>query len=386
MIIRSGILLALLGGSTFAGNCMPVRMQMWSEAISQMDAVCLVQCLSSSSANENGFRDVSVEVVEVLKTPAGAVRKGQRLNLRCSWDLEKKVPFLIVGKRTPNRLGIEWDEPYETTRVYFNYIAQAPPLDGNRQKRLRYFLQFVDSRDPFVKPDMAAELAQASDEELVAVIPSMPRDTFRKMLVDPTTPEDILYIPGLMLGLCGDAEDVKLLAAKITEKSHGADGFRLGIDAIMKGYLMLAGESALDNLDKWKLKDRAAPFSETYAAMVAIEFMWNKGDGKIRKDRLVQSMRLLLDRPEFPDLAIRDLSLWRDWNSIDRITGIYEQRNFFDRSTKRAIIRYLLSCIAAKPTDVRPDQVASAKRHLAEIRRNDPKFVAETERYFSPDN
>jgi hypothetical protein len=56
------------------------------------------------------------------------------------------------------------------------------------------------------------------------------------------------------------------------------------------------------------------------------------------------------------------------------------------RSIKRAIIRYLLSCIDAKPTDVRPDQVASAKRHLAEIRLNDPKFLAEIERYYSPDN
>jgi hypothetical protein len=71
IVVRTGVLMAFLGDSTFAGNCMPVRLQMWSEAITRMDAVCLVQCLSSSSANENGIRDVSVELVEVLKTPAG---------------------------------------------------------------------------------------------------------------------------------------------------------------------------------------------------------------------------------------------------------------------------------------------------------------------------
>src|SRR5580698_11276382 len=52
----------------------------------------------------------------------GAIRKGQRLNLRCSWDLEKKAPFLVVGKRTANRRGIEWDEPYETTRVSLPFL------------------------------------------------------------------------------------------------------------------------------------------------------------------------------------------------------------------------------------------------------------------------
>src|SRR5580704_17769585 len=92
------------------------------------------------------------------------------------------------------------------------------------------------------------------------------------------------------------------------------------------------------------------------------------------------SRRLVLDRMDLADLAIADLGRWRDWNSIDRIAALYGQGQSNLRFIKRAIIRYLWSCANAKPTDVRPEQAASAKRHLAELRIKEPQIVTAVER------
>src|SRR5690606_1580063 len=107
----------------------------------------------------------------------------------------------------------------------------------------------------------------------------------RKWVMNPETPVTRLGLSGLMLGLCGTEEDAKLMQQKVTEQT---DDFRLGIDGIMGGYLLLTGEKGLGILDETKLKNKKAPFSETYAAMSALRFMWDYGDGRISKDRLRQ--------------------------------------------------------------------------------------------------
>jgi hypothetical protein len=387
IVPQAAILTALLGGSAVANSGEPESARSWSQAISQVDAACLLQWVASSQANEFGIREACFQVVEVLKGSPRAVRKGDRIILHWSREAGGKSLYFTLGMRNSKGPRIVWEEPVESTRIGFDYIANAPPFGGKPQKRLPYFLEFLDSPDPFIIPDARAELLRASLEDLVALVPYMPRDKYRKMMVDPTIRMDRLSLPGLMLGLCGDAEDAKLFAAKITEKPRNfPDDFRPGVELLITGYLMLAGESGLNHLDTWRFRDTSAPFSETYGAMRALEITWCKGNGKIKKDRLVQSMRLLLARPELVDLVIPDLAHWRDWGSLDRIAGLYGQGHFNIPSIKRAVIRYLQSCVDAKPTDVQPAQAAAAKRHLERIRRDDPKIFAEAERFISRQN
>ncbi|GIS58489.1 MAG: hypothetical protein CM1200mP2_07140 [Planctomycetaceae bacterium] len=100
----------------------------------------------------------------------------------------------------------------------------------------------------------------------------------------------------------------------------------------MSGYLLLVGEKGLPLIEQLKLKNqflvdangkvltdkkgrkKLVPFSETYAAMQALRFMWSYADGRIAKPRLGQSMRILLDRPKLADLVIADLARWKDWS------------------------------------------------------------------------
>jgi hypothetical protein len=404
-VIHAGVLLALVRGSARADiYIVPAPSWSLSEWVSRSDAVCLAKWVSSSTPNAAGYRDVCLEVVAILKGPPRSVRKGERFDFRLSVYVDKDALFLLFGDHEPSRRDINWDAPKATTRACFDYIAQAPgPASDSAdqpQKLLPYLVKFVDTQDRFIRSDMIQELKDARVEDLRSAIPAMPRDKLRKLLVAAETSDELPGLACYLLGFCGTrslgvatsgtassgaassgtaGDDLKLLERKVREKNRD-DGFRLGVDYMIIGYLMLAGEAGLDRLDVWKIKDRSAPFGETYNAMQALRFMWDHGDGRITRDRLIKSMRLFLDRPELADIAIHDLRRWRDWNSLDRIAGLYGQGPFNEPIVKRAIIRYLYSCSESKPTTVRPEQAAAAKRFLAEIRHKDPQRVAEVDR------
>ena len=210
----------------------------------------------------------------------------------------------------------------------------------------------------------------------------MPREKIRKWITNRDTPATRLGLYGLLLGLSGTAKDAELMKKKIIEET---DDFRLGIDGVISGYLLLTGAKGLDVVDNAKLKNKEVPFSETYAAMQALRFIWSYGEDNIDKERLRQSMRILLDRPELADLVIADLARWKDWSVQDRLMNLYGADEYNIPSIKRAVVRYMLVCSKDAPQGdaaETPDYVEDAKEHLETLRDKDPKTVREAERFF----
>jgi hypothetical protein len=322
-VIHAGVLIALLGGSVHAElHILPVPPRSLSESVSQSDAVCLAKWVSSSTPDDAGYRDVRLEVVAILKSPPRTVRTGDRFDFRFSASEAKRGLFLLFGKHDPSRRDIGWDAPQETTRACLDYITQAPAYADQPRKLLPYLMQVVDTPDRHIRADLVDEIQDAHVADLRAIISATPRDKLRKRLVGPDTPDELPGLCCYLLGLSGTGssgtafstgDDVKLLEAKVREQNRDG-GYRTGADYMMIGNLLLAGDPGLDRVDAWRIKDRSAPFGETYGAMQALRFLWKNGNGKITHDRLLQSMRLFLDRPELADLAIEDLRRWQDWN------------------------------------------------------------------------
>jgi hypothetical protein len=123
----------------------------------------------------------------------------------------------------------------------------------------------------------------------------------------------------------------------------------------------------------------------------------------------MQSMRILLERPELADLVIADLARWNDWSVQERLMEIYGKGDYNIPSIKRAIIRYMLASTQAKPAavsspaatgtasgaqstvspstvnpprDVSLDFAERGKKYLEQLRKRDPKTVKEAERFF----
>lgn len=349
-----------------------------SEQLAQSDAAVLVQWASArpgdSESGDVGSTDY--QILEVVNPGQTHLKRGDVVTLPRFRSGKEGDLFLLLGTQGTE---LEWGSPLEVTETSFNYIRQAPSPETPPTARLSYFVQFLEYPDPLISNDAYAEFANAPYKDIVPLAAELPREKIRQWVADPEVPPTRLGLYGLLLGLCGTADDVPLMEQKITEKS---DDFRLGIDGVMGGYLLLTGADGLELLDETKLKSREVPFSETYAAMQALRFMWTYSD-RIEKDRLRQSMRILLDRPDLADLVIADLARWEDWSIIDRLMALYDAKDYDIPSIKRAIVRYLLVASKDKPQEGKPaDHVQRAEQHLARLRETDPKTVKQAERFF----
>jgi hypothetical protein len=403
-----------------------------AEQVSQADAVVLVQWVEGEKATETTAGKTVYEIKQVTRNHKDSLKAGDRITLPRYRASQVGDLFLLMGSKG---VEIEWGSPLEITETSFAYITQAPAPEVPTSKRLEYYVQFLEYPDQLMANDAYGEFANAPYQDIVAISSKFPREKIRQWIADPETPATRMGLYGLLIGLCGNDEDAALVEKKITEKT---EEFRLGIDGLMSGYLMLKGAKGLDLIDETKLANRDVPFSETYSAMQALRFMWKYADGRIEKERLMQSMRTLLDRPELADLVIADLARWNDWSIQDRLMTIYlgtmagpesskssgksideffaavtaekekkdaagevepvaktgdqpeEEANPYNiPSIKRAIIRYMLvgskdvpeEAVSGEKSEVSAHVTAGLK-YVDMLRKLDPKTVASAERFF----
>lgn len=355
------------------------------EQLSASQAAVLVQWSGGKEADrEKSFTGTtSYEVIEIVEDESGQLEKGQIVKLDRYRAAQKGDLFVLLGTLTDDR--IEWGSPLEVTETSFNYMKQAPPQDKPTQERLAYFMKFLEYPDPLIATDAYSEFANAPYKDIVPLRTIMPREKVREWLKDPEAAPSRatrtgLY--GLMLGLSGNEDDAEFMKQKILEET---DDFRLGIDGVMSGYLVLTGEEGLQVIDEHKLQNRNVPFSETFAAMQALRFMWTYGDNRIEPERLRKSMRILLERPNLADLVIVDLARWNDWGVMDRLMEIYEEEEYNVPSIKRAVVRFMLIAEKDETTVAEgetPEHVSKAKENLKRLEENDPKTVKAAKRYF----
>jgi hypothetical protein len=107
----------------------------------------------------------------------------------------------------------------------------------------------------------------------------------------------------------------------------------------------LAGPDGLDLIDSFFLdrKGREVPFTETYAAVMALRFLGEESE-VVPRDRVLQSLRKLLDEPKLADLVIADLARWQDWSVVDRLATLFETATADNIFVREPIVNYMKSC------------------------------------------
>lgn len=352
-----------------------------SEQLSQSDTTVLARWSEAEKGSLKKEGKTTFEIKTMIRQPENGVLKvGDQISIPQHRIGKKETLFLLFD--TKSGPGIRWDTPIEITELCYHYISQAPPSKEITTKRLRYFLKFLEHPDQKIANDAFAEFANASYKNIDALSHEMPRGKIREWLVSSDTPVVRLGLYGLLLGLCGQESDIAFMEQKINEPTQK---IRLGIDGLIAGYLLLSGADGLKNIEQTKFLSQTVPYSETLAAIKALRFMWTYGDGRISKERLRESMRLLLGRPELTDLVIADLARWNDWSILDRLMKMYGAEEYDVPSIKRSIVRYLR--VAAKGKNKKghgADAVTAtkAKQLLDQLRKDDPKTVQSAERFF----
>lgn len=352
-----------------------------TEQFSKADVALLVKWVGGEMPVKESIGSTVYEIVQAPKASFKSLEKGKTLTLERYRAGKKGDLAMLFGSKTKGEV-VEWGSPLEVSEAGFKYVAVAPPPEAAPEVRLAYFLNFLEDPDPLVANDAYAEFANAPYKDIVPLSKKFPREKLRKWLTSPNVAATRVGLYGLMLGLIGNPDDAPVMEAKITQNT---EEFRLGIDGVMGGYLLLTGDKGLEAIEKSKFADRKVPFSETYSAMQALRFMWTYGNNRISQDRLRASMRLLLDRPELTDLVVADLGRWKDWSIQDKLMKIYGTEEYNVPSIKRAIIRYMIASTKDIPQgggEKTPQHAADGAKYLQQLREKDPKMVSEAERFF----
>lgn len=356
------------------GGPVPTLMEQFEKA----EAVVGVSWSSARKPTRDEGGQTTYRIDTVLRDATGKLKVGSDVVIERYRRGKPENQFLLLATRGD---GLEWGNPQDSTPALLNYLAGVPK-SARGSNRLVYFLNFLESSDDEVAKDAYSELSNAPYAEIANLAPQLPREKLRKWVADPKTAQNRLALYGLMLGLCGREEDGAVLEKRILEPVTRND-FRMGIEGLVGGYLLLTGEKGLAKLEEAKLKDLEAPYSEVSAVMQAMRFLWSRVPDKVSKDRLRAAMRILLARPDMADLVITDLARWRDWSVQDQLAKLYGEGDYNLPSTRRAIIRFMIVSQRDRG-DAKgevPVHVKRGREYLDEIRKKDPKMVADVERF-----
>jgi len=293
-------------------------------------------------------------------------------------DAEPGELFLVTGKADD---VILWDMPLAITETAFNYVAQSPSGEQPWDQRLEYYLKFLEFPDEQISTDAFSEFAKAPYSAVLSLSDMLPREKLRKWLFKQQAIPLRHGLYGMMLGLCGDENDAIRFQEFITRKDVD---FRVGVDGVMGGYMLLQGPAALDVIEESVLRNQDVAFSELYSALTALRFMWTYGTDRVPKERLRKAMRSLLNRPKLAEIVVTDLARWEDWNAVDELLELYPKKQYSDRYSRRSIVAFLLLCERAGMQDgADPETVTSASKaraHLDRLRADAPEVIKDARR------
>lgn len=280
------------------------------------------------------------EIVDVLK---GGESLGETRAIEVLYfgDAKPGTPFLI---HATNIDGLAWGTPVPLTDRSVSYVRQLADLPKSGGERLAFFRQHLEDEDELMGRDSFDEFAKAPYADVKAVKEHLDHDQLVKWIRDEgiLTSHRRLYL--LMLGVIGrdnpQADDLAML-----EETINADPETLkpALDATIGCYLTLKGADGMPLIEDRFLKNKDCPYSDTYSAIMALRFHGQE-EQIIPRERVLQGLRYLLDRPELADLIIPDLARWQDWSAMDRLVDLFKNANEKSSWVRVPVIQYLKAC------------------------------------------
>lgn len=250
--------------------------------------------------------------------------------------------------------GLDWNIPMPMSPTAIAYVEQLQSLPTEGPERMEFFLNYVQHDDPLLAQDAYDEFARAPYADVVAIADKIDRQQVWEWLADRSVSPSRRSLFFVMLGVTGTPEDearllqmmladgrvLRAAAEASASASLGLGGAitmpivpemvameqrkkQLGFNAMVGCYLKLTGARGLDVLDERFLRDPDEDPTKVYGVLLALRFLAEETDD-VSQERLMQSMRLVLEKPDFAEQAIRDLARWQDWSVLDRLVEMFK--------------------------------------------------------------
>ncbi|MEP3481787.1 MAG: hypothetical protein ABJZ55_21270 [Fuerstiella sp.] len=216
--------------------------------------------------------------------------------------------------------SLVWDFAEPVSKVAYQYITTAPPLNKKAADRLPFFVKHLEHQDDLIAADAWAEFANSRYEDIVAIKDLLPAEKLKQWILDSELSPERPGLYGMMLGLCGRQQDIAFLLEQIGPGEQTT--VRFGIEGLMGGLLVLSKDEGLDFLVTSRLANPVAPTSEVFNAMSAVKYAWEYESDLFDKETLRASLRPLLKREEFQEIIVTDLARWEDWSVISELTEL----------------------------------------------------------------
>ena len=257
--------------------------------------------------------------------------------------------FLLMGVEPPN---LVWSSPIRVGERAVAYIKKLGDLPEKGSDRLAFFEQHLEDEDESLARDAYDEFAVAPYADVRGLKDRMNPAKLLGWIENPKVQANRRRLYATMLGVCGTSADADRIGAILEGKTASGEPLppeqaeiRGGLDALIACYVALRGPEALDLVDRLFLKreGRDVPFAETYAAVMALRFLGEESD-LVPRDRVLQSLRLLLEEPKLADLVIADLARWQDWSVVDKLAQIFKDAQADNIFVREPIVNYLRAC------------------------------------------
>jgi len=352
------------------------------------------------------------EVLETIRgedIAGGAPAKGSTIQVvyfgsGASDSKGQQKKFMISGIAGEK---IDWTTPLPLTERGIGYIKALGSLPEKGAARLAFFLAYLEDEDPLLAQDAYDEFGRAPYEEVIAVGDQIDRPKLIGWIEDSQVGPTRRRLYLTMLGICGQAEDVVFLESLLqydyqqmkpglaaTLAIMAQNGPAMGVsvlnemvkadvrrkrqclDALIAAYLKLKGPAGLPLIEERFLTNPAAEYTHVYAAVMALRFHGEETDS-LPRERLLQTVRLLLDNTDIADQVIPDLARWEDWSVLEQLVTMFKDSEE-GAWVRQPVISYLL--VATE----QPAEISErAKAALAELEALDPKGVKRARSYMA---
>ena len=365
--VATAIALAMLVGqiqrATACPFCSAVSLT-FAQEIAQSQTAAIVRLIEPPPAGalspraEGPLPKGKFAVVEVLKGAdlvAEAGHAGAEGTPIETIILEEKpvgTLFLLMGIEPPK---LVWSSPIPVSERAVGYLRKLAALPEKGPDRLAFFQQHLEDPDETLARDAYDEFAVAPYADVRGLADRMDSTQLLEWIEDPKVQANRRRLYATMLGACGTKADADRIGQILSSKDANQDAnqdlgpekaeIRSGLDALIACYVTLKGPDGLGLVDELFLnrRGREIPFTETYAAVMALRFLGEESDA-VPKARVLGSLRLLLEEPKLADLVIADLARWQDWSVIDRLVELFEKAEADNIFVREPIVNYLRAC------------------------------------------
>lgn len=342
--------------------------QTFSEEMEAMDVAAIVSLVHAAPIPTSDQADQDLEKsrfkVESVLKGTELVAAGTPIEVIYFGKAEPGTKFLIMGADAPN---FAWSTPLQISDRAEAYLKRLPGLPKDH-RRLEFFQTYLQDKDQLLAMDSYDEFAKTPYAGVIALKDKMQREKIIEWIQDKevATGHRRLYLT--MLGVCGQPEDSQILEQLLKSKNRED---KRGLDAMIACYLILRGADGMPLVEDTFLRSKDADYADTYSAIMALRFHGTEADA-IPRERLLQAMRVMLDRPELADLVIPDLARWEDWSVMPQLVQLFKDANDDSIWVRVPVINYLRAC--PKP---------EAKAAIEELAKVDPDAVKRAQTFFA---